>query len=87
MVDFSIVLLKIILVPYVHKCYIQNHIQLSLFSKVQFEINSVIKISVYLFIITRFTYVTKNKRLLFLLNYQPMFSLSVYTPGVPVKLP
>ena len=30
-VDFSIVLLKIILVPCVHRCYIQNHAQSSFF--------------------------------------------------------
>ena len=31
LVDFSIVLLKFILVPCVHRCYIQNHAQSSFF--------------------------------------------------------
>ena len=62
--DFSvsIVLLKIIHVPCVHRCYIQNH------PSFHFSVNNENLVQFCgLLIVSRFTYATRNKRLLYLL--------------------
>ena len=70
MVDFSIVLLKIIPPSCVHRFYIQNHDPSALFCESENLVRfRGYKLLVDLVTITRFTYISKNNNLLYLIKH------------------